>query len=475
MLLVAFRPIVRIFAVILCMSLLTGSVRPSSLEVIKMEGKLTMVTRNSPITYYEDRSGLAGYEYELAQAFANHLGVELEVIVADNFKEIFSTLERDQAVFAAAGLSQTPERERMMRFSSPYKEVTELVIYKRGQTKPSTAADLVDGRIMVPSHSSHAERLRQWQQQVPSLSWGESPDVDVTDLLRMVDSGSLDYALVDSNEFRILQAYYPSLGIAFSVADKRNISWAFAYSRDSTLYKAANEFLNEIQNSAFIASLDERYYGHLATLDYVGALRFLRQTHLKLDKYKDTFVAAAEQHDFDWRLLAAVSYQESHWNPLAKSFTGVRGMMMLTLNTAKELGVRNRLDPIQSINGGSQYLANLRKRLDHIAEPDRTWMALAAYNVGYGHLQDARKITELTGGNPDLWMDVKESLPLLSQKQYYKFTRHGYARGQEPVDYVQNIRRYYDVLAWNDEQKKASNSTEYMLSSANITVVPPLL
>lgn len=473
---VVFRPALRIAIVSLSLSLLTGSVRPTQLEVVKMEGKLTVITRNSPITFYEDRGGFAGYEYELAQAFANHLGVELEIKAADNFNDIFSTLEHNQAAFAAAGLSQTSERERMMRFSSPYKEVTELVVYKRGNEKPDAPADLVNGRIMVPKDSSHAERMREWQQEAPGLSWSESPDVEIADLLRMVDGGSLDYAIVDSNEFRVFQAYYPSLGVAFSVEDKRQIGWVFANGRDNSLFDAADEFLQSVKNTAFIASLDERYYGHLATLDYVGAKRFLRQTNLKLDTYKNSFIEAAEKHDLDWRLLAAVGYQESHWNPRAKSFTGVRGIMMLTLSTAKELGVHNRLDPEQSIHGGARYLANLRKRLDNVAEPDRTWMALAAYNVGYGHLQDARKITELTGGNPDLWMDVKDSLPLLSQKQYYKFTRHGYARGQEPVDYVQNIRRYHDVLVWNDERRKPDTSeAQYLLSLANAIVVPPLL
>lgn len=474
MLTVAFRPLIKFVIVALSLSMLTGSVRPTSLEIVKMEGQLTIVTRNSPLTYYEDRSGFAGYEYELAQAFAEHLGVELNVIVADNLTDIFSTLEQRKAAFAAAGLSLTPERQRMMRFSSPYKEVTELVIYKRGSFKPETPADLMNSRIMVPKGSSHAERLREWQQDFPTLTWGESSDFEVADIVHMVANDGLDFAIVDSNDFRVLQAYYPTINIAFSIEDKRDIAWAFSYSRDNSLYEAANEFIDSIKNSALIASLDERYYGHLAMLDYVGAQRFLRQTHLKLDNYKSSFVAAAEEHNFDWRLVAAVSYQESHWNPKAKSFTGVRGLMMLTLPTAKELGIKNRLDPEQSIKGGTLYLSRLRNRLQDVAEPDRTWMALAAYNVGFGHLQDARIITEKTGGNPNLWMDVKESLPLLSQKQHYRHTRHGYARGQEPVNYVQNIRRYYDVLVWNDEQQKNPTDGQLLLS-ANVTVIPPLL
>ena len=152
-------------------------------------------------------------------------------------------------------------------------------------------------------------------------------------------------------------------------------------------------------------------------------------------------------------------------------------MMMLTRRTAKELGVRNRLDPKQSIDGGAAYLAKLRKRLpERIQEPDRTWMALAAYNVGYGHLTDARKLSIKDGGDDKLWMDVKNYLPLLSQKKHYKNTKHGYARGNEPVSYVQNIRRYFDILAWNDNPDlDMAFDSENIQLTADVRVIPPLL
>lgn len=458
-----------------CLSVLTGSVRPSQLEVVRMQGEITMVTRNSPTTFYEDRSGPTGYELELAQAFADYLGVKLRVVVADSLSDIFRLIDTQPGVFAAASLTRTPQRERLVRFAEPYQQISEYVIYRRGGLKPTSPADLPQGRLMVTAASSHSERLHDWQaSSVPELSWSESPELEVADLLQMVAQGSLDFTLVDSNEYRMLQAYYPTLDIAFNASGQRDIAWAFGWSRDDSLYEAANQFFAHIKPLPLLANLSERYYGHLDKLDYVGARRFLRQASQKLDTFKPHFVDAASKHGFDWRLLAAMGYQESHWNPRARSFTGVRGLMMLTLNTAKELGVKNRLDPVQSIHGGSLYLSRLRDRLSDVPEPDRTWLALAAYNVGFGHLTDARKITAQMGGNPDLWLDVKEALPLLSQKRYYRHTRHGYARGQEPVDYVQNIRRYYDVLVWNDEQTQPLKGEELLASSA-ITVVPPLL
>ena len=160
-----------------------------------------------------------------------------------------------------------------------------------------------------------------------------------------------------------------------------------------------------------------------------------------------------------------MSYQESHWNPRAVSPTGVRGLMMITLTTAKQLGVKNRMDPEQSINGGAKYFQKVFKRIpSEIPEPDRTWFTLAAYNIGWGHVEDARKITLTQGGDADRWVDVKERLPLLRQRKYYKSTRYGYARGDEPVQYVDNIRRYYETLVWMTEEESRDRSSDKLIA-----------
>ena len=468
------RPLLHLLVIALCFSFLMGSAPLSLLEKIKLKGVLTVVTRNSPSTYYEDRSGPTGFEYELAKAFAQSLNVELQIKIADNFDDLYRHLHNNNAHLAAASITETPTRLALLSFSQPYKTVQEFVVYRRGALTAQSPADLNGARIMVAKDSGHSERLKSWQQEFPELSWNESADTETIDLLQMLANGHIDFTLIDSNEFNLLQAYFPSLSIAFDTDTELTVAWGFAKQHDQSLETAVNTFLNNLENTPFLASLSERFYGHLETLDYVGAQYFLRQTSAKLGRYKETFQEAAKKHQFDWRLLAAASYQESHWNPLAKSFTGVRGMMMLTRNTAKELGVTNRLDAEQSILGGSLYLSRLRDRLPEITEPDKTWLMLAAYNVGYGHLLDARRLTARLGGNPDLWLDVKETLPLLSQKRFYKETRYGYARGQEAVDYVQNIRRYYDVLVWNDERPENIRENTEMLVSAS-TNIPPLL
>jgi len=474
----ATRIFTRLFISLLCLLTITGSVRPNTVEKIRSQGEIIVITRNSPTTYFEDNIGATGYEFELAKAFADYLGVNLVVKQADSISDLYKDIERNDASFAAAGLTVTQDRNKWVRFSTPYMQVSQQVIYRRGGMRPREVFDLAKGQLVVTSDSSHALQLRELQgRQIPELTWSESPDFETVELLQMVATGEVDFTIVDSNEFEMLQAYYPNLAIGFDLTGAQPLAWAFPQSRDDSLFQAAESFFRNAQTNGLLSEVRERFYGHLDQLNYVGAKRFQKQTDKKLNKYDDLFQFAADKNGLDWRLLAAMSYQESHWNPRAKSFTGVRGMMMLTRRTAKELGVRNRLDPKQSIDGGAAYLVKLRKRLPkNIQEPDRTWMALAAYNVGYGHLTDARKLAKKDGGDNSRWMDVKDYLPLLSQKRYYKQTKHGYARGSEPVSYVQNIRRYFDVLVWNDNPEiELALEGENMQLSADIRVIPPLL
>lgn len=470
----------RLLISLLCLLTISGSLQPTTVEQIRSQGEIVVVTRNSPSTYFEDNVGPTGYEYELAKAFADHLGVKLVIKQADTLSGLYNTLENKQASFAAAGLTvtHTLQQNKSILFSTPYMQVSQQVIYHRGGLKPKNISDLSKGQLFITSDSSHAFQLRAIQdEQMPELTWAESPDFETVELLQKVAKREIDFTIVSSNEFEMLQVYYPNLAVAFDLTGAQPLAWAFPQTRDDSLFEAAQSFFRNAQTNGLLLEVKERFYGHTGQLSYAGAKRFNRQTNKKLDKYDHLFQQAAERHELDWRLLAAMSYQESHWNPRAKSFTGVRGMMMLTLRTAKELGVKNRLDPKQSIDGGAAYLAKLRNRLpEDIKEPDRTWMALAAYNVGYGHLTDARKLTSQDGGDSTRWMDVKDYLPRLSQKRYYKHTRHGYARGNEPVSYVQNIRRFYDVLVWNDSPKtKIALEDNNIQLSSTLIVIPPLL
>ncbi|HEX5513903.1 MAG TPA: membrane-bound lytic murein transglycosylase MltF, partial [Gammaproteobacteria bacterium] len=329
----------------------------------------------------------------------------------------------------------------------PYMSAQQQVIYRAGGNRPRQLEDLNSGTLRVAAHSSQVEFLREAKATLPSLTWEETSDLSADDLLYQVWSEQLDYTIADSNDLVLSQQFYPELRAAFDLTEPQGLAWALARSDDDSLYLAAESFFERIRNDGTLAHLLEKYYGHLNNFDYVGTRTYMRHITERLPKYRELFEQAAQETGIDWRLLAAIGYQESHWNPRAVSPTGVRGIMMLTLNTANSLGVKNRLDPAQSINGGARYLAKTKERIpEHITDPTRTWLALAAYNVGLGHLEDARTITASQGKDPDSWTHVKEHLPLLAKKEWYRKTRYGYARGWEPVRYVENIRTYYELL-----------------------------
>ncbi len=213
------------------------------------------------------------------------------------------------------------------------------------------------------------------------------------------------------------------------------------------MFNEATAFFALIKKDGTLGRLLDRYYGYNERLEPIDAAAFISEINITLPRYRALFKDAAHWSGIEWQLLAAIAYQESHWNPLATSPTNVRGMMMLTEETADRMNVTNRLDVRQSIQAGAQYLVVLKNQLPlRIAEPDRTWMALAAYNQGLGHLEDARILTQRMGMNPDYWADVKKWMPLLKQPEYFDQLKHGYARGGEAVILVENIRMYYNML-----------------------------
>lgn len=422
--------------------------QPNQLSRIQNSGELVVVTRLSPSTYYETQhGGPSGLEFDLADLFAQELGVSLKLVVASELGQVFNALATRSAHLAAAGLNITAEREARFRFTEPYMSAQQQVVYRAGNPRPKQLEDLNAGSLRVTAHSNHAEYLREAKAAMPDLSWEETSELSVDDLLYHVWSRQLDYTIANSNDLVLSQQFYPELRAAFDLTEPQGLGWAMVRGEDDSLFQAAEAFFDRIRNDGTLSHLLEKYYGHLNNFDYVGTRTYMRHITERLPKYRELFERAAEETGLDWRLLAAIGYQESHWNPRAVSPTGVRGIMMLTLNTAKSLGVSNRLDPEQSILGGARYLALTKDRIpEHIVDPTRTWLALAAYNVGLGHLEDARIITTNQGKNPDSWTHVKEHLPLLAKKEWYRKTRYGYARGWEPVRYVENIRTYYELL-----------------------------
>lgn len=418
-----------------------------TLRAIQKGGTLKVLTRNAPTTYYIERGTRKGPEYELARRFAEELGVELKLIVIDDIGRILEALANGRGHIAAAGLTRTEDRQERFAFGPVYQTVQQQVVCRRGQKVPDGPAELADRELLVLEDSSYVERLQELNGKHPELDWRATDDLATEQIMARVWQRKVDCTVADSNIVALNRRYYPELVVAFPLSEEQGLAWALPKGAEALQAKLGS-WLNGLEKRKHLAALRDRYYGHVQIFDYVDIATFRRRIDSRLPKYQSAFRKVAKDYPrIDWHLLAAQAYQESHWDPRARSPTGVRGIMMLTQNTARSLGISNRLDVQASIRGGAQYLGRMMGQLpDSIEEPDRTWMALAAYNVGMGHLKDARELARRLGRDPDSWSDLKDVLPKLAQKAYYKDLRYGYARGTEPVKYVRRIRQYDQVL-----------------------------
>jgi membrane-bound lytic murein transglycosylase F len=433
--------------------LLGACTQEDSLDGILERGELLVVSRNSPTTFYLDKTGPAGFEYALAGMLAQELNVELVMEPAFSLHGIFTKLRRQEAHLAAAGLTLTDSRSAVYPHSIPYEQLTTQVVYVAGNLRPRKVDDLIGMSILTLADSSHAGALKQLKEErLPDLVWTELPEADTMELLEALKQGEAQLALIDSSEFAVQQSLYPRLKVAFDLSAEQDMVWYLPPESDNTrLLVTINRFIHRVKEDGTLARLREIHFGHTDGISRISSHTFSQMMRSTLPPYRNMIQEVAEEYQMEWSLLAAIAYQESHWNPRAESPTGVRGMMMLTLPTAREMAVDNRLDAGQSLRGGARYFKNMKRRLpEDIQEPDRTWMALAAYNIGLGHLEDARVLTEQRDGDPHRWRQVMESLPLLQKSAYYKTTRHGYARGIEAVTYVQNIRHYHSILQWQE-------------------------
>jgi membrane-bound lytic murein transglycosylase F len=354
-----------------------------------------------------------------------------------------------RAHLAAAGLTTGSTLPRGTTFGPGYQTVREHLVYRRRAPRPRSIRDASLGQIEVVGGSAHQRTLEDLRLRYPDLVWVERADVDSEEILAGVSRGTVQYTLASSTEFALSRIVNPEIAIALDLSPERAIAWVVnVAAHDRSLLNRVSAFFVGVRGDGTVARLLERYYGDRDEIDYLFSRNFLEHVQTRLPRYVDWFQEAAAKHELDWRLLAAMGYQESKWDPSAVSYTGVRGLMQLTEDTAAMMRAGDRLDPRSSIFGGARYLAKLMDMVPaRIPEPDRTWFAVAAYNVGFGHVEDARVLAQQAGRNADRWDDVREFLPLLAQERWYTRTRRGYARGWEPVAYVNNVQAYLNILA----------------------------
>lgn len=421
------------------------SIDPNKKEIV-------FVTHNGPATYYLNGDNQpAGIEYDLATLFVKEYapaGYHARFVVVNSISDVIPALLKNKAHIAAANLSITHLRQELVQFSTPYQETQQqLVFNNETNKKPKDLSAIADKKIVVPAGTSYAERLAEMQQKYPALNWSAIKHSNSESLLEEVANGVLDFTIVDSHLVSIMQNYYPNLSAGMSIGKPDKIAWAMSKNADPQLGTKADAFFEKIQKDGRLRNLLDRYYGSSKRLNTLDVTTFLERSNTILPRYIHLFKQAQELTGLDWRLLAAVSYRESHWDTYNTSPTNVRGLMMLTESTADLMGVTDRLDPKQSIPAGAKYILKLKDTMpERIPEPDRTYMALAAYNIGYAHVEDARVLAKRLKLNPDSWADIKKTLVLLNNPDYFTTVKYGYASGGAPVIFVESVRSYQRIL-----------------------------
>ena len=416
-----------------------------TLQRIQKTGEITVVTRNTAHCYYLYRDQPMGFEYEMAQAFAEYLGVQLKVKVVDHWKDMVAALNDGSAAFIAASAPIIPKWQTQVAFSDGYMQVAQQIVTNRKNSRIKNAAGLSGKTVHVRKGTAYQLRLAELKDQGIDLAIRLHDDLPTEELIQKVADGEIDFTIANSNIILMNQRNFPGAVSTGSINDRMHLGWA-VYPKSIELLERMNAFLKVAKKSGKFDAIYNKYYGDTQSFDYVDLTAFHQRIKSRLSRYSPFIKAAAKKHGFDWRLIAAQIYQESHLNPWAKSRAGARGLMQIMPATAKSLGISDSFDPVQNINGGVRYLKKLYEHFDMVKGKDRLLIALAAYNIGQGHIYDARKLAKKKGLDPNKWESLSKILPLLRYRKYYKHTKYGFCRGTEPVRYIKQIMIYYDVL-----------------------------
>lgn len=409
------------------------------------QSELVVLTQKGPLAYQnEDNEHISGLEHDLVEAFAEELGVEVRYVVVPP-EEIPTRLANHEAHLAAGWLSAS--KENGLISSAPFLQSRDVLIQPEASLPIRSIKELEGKTVHVQAGSRQADTLRAIKAGGINVDIVEHQERTTYELLELAEAGSITLAAVDSARFEVALQFAPSLVATLPLSESQPIGWLFPPHPNSELLAQANAFIDRAERDGTLARIEDRYFGHIRRLTQGDIIKFMENIETVLPKLRKYFEMAQAASSLDWRLIAAVAYQESQWDVDAVSPTGVRGIMMLTEDTADHLGVSNRLDPKESIVAGARYLDQLRDLMpDSVREPDRTWLALAAYNIGPGHFNTARTLARQLNADPDAWFEMKRIFPLLAQPRYYQKLKSGRARGGEAVIMTENVRSYYDIL-----------------------------
>ncbi len=421
-------------------------------------GRLVVAVRPGPTSWFPGPEGTpSGFDHDVLMRYVAERRLELKVVEVASAEALLAMVATGEAHVGVGGLYPPPPSTRKADAAHPdprpvvwtngYYAVEPVLIYGKGGFKPKSWRDLAGAEVGYVEATGIVEQLRSARAAHPEVAWKPVSVASAEALIGQVDEGDVDYAVVPSIDAAVARNVFLDFDVAFTVGPKRDLAWAVAPSRRA-LRDDIDRFFTKARAEGLLARYADRYFGHAAQVERIDAGVFQDRLRTVLPAYRRMFEDAQIATGVEWRLLAALAYQESQWDPFATSDTGVRGFMQITEETARHLGIADRLDPQASTHGAARYIAALKAKLPaRIAEPDRTWLALAAFNIGAGHLEDARILAQRQKLNPDLWADVKKALPLLALPEYYSTVKNGYGRGGMPVVFVDRVRAYYDILA----------------------------
>ena len=414
----------------------------SRLEPPEATGRLVVAIREAPAFFHRDGTTTSGFEHDLVTAFADSNRLKVDFITATDLLDL-----NDMALAGRVHLAASmPLGNGPLLHSAPIRTVNQWIVGHGDFLGPEQVSDLAGQTVEVMAGSPLANTLRGLDEKSRPLVV-EVPGVNEMELLARVAEHKSELAAVHEVHLDLGINFYPDLSPLLKLPGKLELGWTFGGEGGAALRAKADAFIAAARADGTLARIHDRYFGHIKRINANGIAKFIDDTRNKLPAWRRHFQSAQDLTGIDWRLLAALAYQESRWDPLATSRTNVRGMMMLTEDTADYLRVKNRLDAQESISAGARYLAELAEQIPGAQHPDRLWLALSAYNLGMGHFRGARAIAQKMNRNPDVWYEMKQVLPQLARPEIYARLKSGAARGGEAVIMVENIRSYYDILS----------------------------
>ena len=431
------------------------------LAEIKEDGVLHAITTYSSTSYFLYKGMPMGFEYELLSRLAKHLDLELKITIAENFDDLITKLNQGEVDLIAYGLTITEPRQKLVSFTE-YHYVTHQTLvqrmpenwrslpgYKIDKNVISNTLELIDDTVWVRENTSYEQRLKNLQDEIGE----EIPiehiegNINTDEIIRMVVNGEIDRTVADYNIASISKTYYPILHINTRVSFAQRIDWAVR-KNSPDLLKAINSWIAKEKKSDDYYVIYNKYFKNTKAYRRRVQSDFFSKNSNKISQYDAIIKENAAKIGWDWRFLCSQVYQESRFDPKAKSWAGAGGLIQLMPATAKEVGVNNRLDPAQNIKGGVKYLDKMREKFDAVKDSiQKIKFTLAAFNCGAGHVFDAMRLAEKHGKDPHVWDEnVEEYILKLSEKKYYldETVKYGFVRGQEPYNYVRDIFLRYE-------------------------------